>query len=410
MNNDNTRFIPLKTLSEQLISQLEERNFATGTIHTIEIELGHLQDYLSAQGLSGYSPPEGEDFLEIYVRKTYAQKSLNNYKALIRRLDDLYAGREFTWRHSSCETSAPEWCLPLLNSHLENCKKNGNTDKSIIRKEITCRNFFVRLQESGCRKPSDINAEKVYAAVLAEKGKSSPPFIREMLLFLAAQDFLQEDYSTLVPKVHRGSILPTVYTKEEIQKTEAAVDTSGPKGKRDFAILLLTTRLGIRAGDIAGLLLSSIDFDNNELRFIQEKTGIPIALALAPEVKTALADYIDHGRPDGKTNHVFLSVKNPYNPIDRTLVHVITTQYLKAAGIDYKGKKHGPHSFRSSLATAMVNNGMSYDAARKILGHASPESIKHYAALDIESLRKCAVNVPAATGIFEKYLSGKERL
>ena len=57
----------------------------------------------------------------------------------------------------------------------------------------------------------------------------------------------------------------------------------------------------------------------------------------------------------------------------------------------------------------MINNGMPYNAVRKVLGHKDPESIKHYAALDIESLRRCAIEVPKKKGIFADLLSGKER-
>ena len=410
MGNNKTKIIPLDTLKPKLIDQLRERRFAESTIHCIEIEIGHLQDYLSANQLYGYSPEIGSVFLKKFNEDgEYSEKSYANYLALIRRLDDLCCGRDFTGRHSSKLSTEPEWCSIALSAYLENCKANGNVEKSIIRKEVAGRQFFIRLAENGCCCMEDISAEKIQAATLAETAESAHCFVREMLSVLASKGLLKADYSTLVPRIHRSIKLPTTYSKDELEKVENAANTETGIGKRDAAIILLSTRLGIRAGDIAGMRFEHIDFEGDRLRFVQGKTKNPIELVLLPEIKSALVDYIENGRPESNSDYVFLSVKNPHRVIDRTLVHHITTQHLDKVGVEYTGKKHGPHSFRSSLVTAMVNNGMTYDAARKVLGHEDPESIKRYAALDIESLRKCAIDIPDVKGIFADLLSGKER-
>lgn len=409
-NNNNTKLIPLDTLKQQLINQLRERRFAESTIHCIEIELGHLQEYLSAHQLYGYSPDIGRAFLEAFFDDgTYSEKSRANYNSLFKRIDDLYYGRDFVWRHSEKTSMAPEWRLEALTRHLENCKENGNCNKSIIRKEIACRKFFIRLDDTGCRCMADIGPEKVQAATLSEDSESAHAFVREMFRFLSGDGILDADYSTLIPKIHRGIKLPATYSKDELESVENSIDTDTAIGKRDYAIILLSTRLGIRAGDIAGMTFDDIDLANDRLCFIRQKTNTPIELVLLPEIKDALVDYIENGRPESLSRYVFLSVRNPHRVIDVTLVHHITTQCLDNAGIDYCGRKHGPHSFRASLATAMVNNGMPYGVTRKALGHKDPESIKHYAALDIENLRKCAIDVPKPGGIFARCLSGKER-
>lgn len=408
-HNKKTKLIPLNTLRMQLINQLRERNYAESTIHCIEVEAECLQDYLFTYQLNGYSPQLGNAFLKDFIEnKEYAKKTLANYISLIRRLDDLYLNRPFLWRHSSKKSEIPEWGAIALSKHLEKCKENGNTEKSIIRKETACRKFFIRLHNSGCRYLTDVTSEKVQLAILAENNDSAFGFVREMLCFFAKEGLLIADYSTLIPKVHRKIKVPSTYEKVEVEKAEKSIDTTTAIGKRDYAILLLSTRLGLRAGDIAGICFSHIDFDRNRLCFIQEKTKHPIELELPLKVREALCEYIENGRPMSTSDFVFLSFKNPYRVIDRTLVHHITTQCLDRAGINYTGKKHGPHSFRSSLATAMVNNGMSYDMTRKALGHADPESIKHYASLDIENLRNCTIEVPEPNGCFKKLLSGKE--
>lgn len=132
--------------------------------------------------------------------------------------------------------------------------------------------------------------------------------------------------------------LPSTFEKDELKSVEEAVDTSTAIGKRDYAIILLSTRLGLRAGDIAGMTFDSIDFERESLGFLQDKTKNPIELVLLPEVRDALKDYIENGRPESSSGYVFLSVKNPHRVIDRTLVHHITTQFLDKAGVDYTGK------------------------------------------------------------------------
>ena len=131
---------------------------------------------------------------------------------------------------------------------------------------------------------------------------------------------------------------------------------------------------------------------------------------LVPDVKEALEDYIDNSRPDSDDEHIFLSYRAPYNPIDTSTIYSIIAKGFNDAGINTEGKKHGGHSLRASLATDMVNTGQSYEQTRKILGHRSPEVIKHYAKLDIERLRLCALEARPPAGFFERFLNGEEVL
>ena len=79
------------------------------------------------------------------------------------------------------------------------------------------------------------------------------------------------------------------------------------------------------------------------------------------------------------------------------------------ASVDTAGKHHGPHSLRASMATSMVNDSVPYDAVRKALGHSDPNAIKHYAKNDLENLRRCALDVPAASGILLDFLGREAR-
>ena len=119
-----------------------------------------------------------------------------------------------------------------------------------------------------------------------------------------------------------------------------------------------------------------------------------------------MEDYIHHSRPASSESRIFLRSSAPYTPITTSVIRFAVTKYFKKAGVDTTGKKHGPHVFRSSLASSMVNDGHSYESIRAILGHTDPDAVKHYAKLDIEKLRTCALPVPPTSGSFLRFLKG----
>ena len=162
----------------------------------------------------------------------------------------------------------------------------------------------------------------------------------------------------------------------------------------------------MRSGDIVKLSLGELDFEHNKIDFIQQKTGDVLHLPMLPVVKKALVNYIKYARPKAVGNTVFLRNNAPFQEITTSVLRFETTRYFKMAGIDISGKKHGPHTFRSSLASSMVNDDIPYDAVKKILGHNDPNAIKHYVKLDIEKLRKFAIEVPKPSGSFKIFLDG----
>ncbi|MDR7001040.1 site-specific recombinase XerD [Neobacillus niacini] len=231
--------------------------------------------------------------------------------------------------------------------------------------------------------------------------------IRMFLKYLYKESIVGYDYSTIVPHYTRPFIIPTTYSEDEILKVENAIDRSSKIGISDYAMLLLATRLGMRSGDIAGLAFDEIDFEGNSIHLVQEKTLQMLELPLLPEIKDAIMNYIENARPTVNDEYrIFLRQNAPYQGITTSAIRFATTKYFRKAGIDISDKKHGLHTFRSSLASSMVNDQVPYDVVRKVLGHTDPNAIKHYAKVDIERLREYAIAVPAPSGVFEAFLKG----
>lgn len=220
--------------------------------------------------------------------------------------------------------------------------------------------------------------------------------VRIFLKYLFESGFTEDDLSKELEglKCHRGEKLPSFYTGDEVIRLEKAVDRSGVKGKRDYAMILLASRLGLRASDITRLQFASLDWDNSIIILKQYKTKREITLPLLSHVGDAIIDYIRNSRPDSDSKNLFLSLVHPYRPISVPTLCTIVSNYVYAAGISPKGRHHGTHCLRHSLASNLLKSGTSLPVISEVLGHGSTNSTMYYLGVDIKSLLECSLKVP----------------
>lgn len=286
----------------------------------------------------------------------------------------------------------------LLEAYADHCRRNGLREGSVQLYWKLALRFLKGLEDAGVTGAADIGPHEVSCACLALKSNYYLSAIHTFLRFLTEEGYTQRDYSCIVPLFKRPQPMPPVYSEAEIRRIEAAVDRQGPHGKRDYAALLLATRLGIRGGDIATLTFEELDFKRNTICLTQQKTATPLSLPMLPEIKAALLDYLEHERASSDSEYVFLSLKPPFSHISVHLLGKLTSTAIRSAGIVPGGRKCGPHAFRASLASSMVNDDVPYEVVRNTLGHTDVNAIKSYAKLDVERLRVYALAVPRATG------------
>lgn len=162
--------------------------------------------------------------------------------------------------------------------------------------------------------------------------------VRRFLKYLYQKNYIEENLSVVFEKIktNKSVKLPSYYTKEEIKRIENSVDRSGRVGKRNYAVILLASRLGIRASDIANLKLSNIDWDNNQIRFTQIKTKRHISLPLLAEVGNAIVDYVLHGRPETNIRNVFLTFRRPYAPLAYSAITTIVDKSFLSKSLHKK--------------------------------------------------------------------------
>jgi site-specific recombinase XerD len=220
--------------------------------------------------------------------------------------------------------------------------------------------------------------------------------LRIFLGYLHETGLTEDDFSLELKhlKSIRGSKLPSVYTPEEIGKLENGVQRGSVVGKRNYAILLLATRLGLRSSDIVNLEFSNIDWDNNIIRLVQVKTSRPIDLPLLCDVGEAIIDYVVNGRPKTELKKVFVTATNPVRLLKAADIWAIVSRLFKEAGIDTCGKHHGGHACRHSLATSILGNNIGLPVISGILGHASTQTTQVYLGVEIGTLLKVAHVVP----------------
>ena len=400
----------ISQLSKNLLEILESKSYGPGTLINYGQALSRISVFMQRRRIAEYSESVGECFLANYMtKKNYSTQYQRFIKIVLRRLDELNNGTGYKLVKQLSRVSTPSQFEGLLEAYIKFCASIGNKENTIANKRRFCTDFLYHMAEAGCKNSCDISTAYICKAILSINNKDSFAAIRSFLRHLYENGILSKDFSRIIPKYRRSVPLPTTYSDEEIRLLERVIDRTTKTGKRNYAVVLLASRLGMRSGDIAGIVFDSIDFDRDSISFIQSKTGQPLTLPLLPQIREAIQDYIRHARPDVKNGYLFIKAKAPFEKISTSILRHMLTGYFKAAKIDISNKKHGPHTLRSSMASSMVNSDVPYDVVRKALGHAGPQAIKHYAKVDIGNLRLHAIDVPAPTGAFAEVLKGREQ-
>lgn len=221
--------------------------------------------------------------------------------------------------------------------------------------------------------------------------------------YLYDNNQLEIDYSQTIPKDKfvKQPKLPSVYSEDEVELLISSIDRSNPKGKRDYAMVLLAARLGLRASDICNITFENLLWEQSLIVLTQHKTGKRIELPLMSELGEALIDYLKYGRPVSELPFIFLRMVSPYDRLNRTTLHSIVCFYLRRAGIKYEGnRKHGPHALRHSLAGILLEKKTPIPVISEVLGHKNTESTKFYLKIDLQSLSQCALEVPPLSTLF----------
>ena len=227
-----------------------------------------------------------------------------------------------------------------------------------------------------------------------KRAKLMTTALRSFLNYLRYSGDVRLDLAAAVPVVPNWSMtsIPRAIATDQVRQLLASIDRRTAIGRRDYAILLLLARLGLRSGEVAFLKLDDIDWNVGRLS-VCGKTGLRSDLPLSEEVGQAIAAYLKHGRPQSTSRCVFLRAKAPNECFQGASgVGSIVRHSLLRAGID--APTRGTHQFRHGLATEMLRQGASLGEIGEVLGHHHPQTTKIYTKVDIKALRTLAVPWP----------------
>ena len=218
--------------------------------------------------------------------------------------------------------------------------------------------------------------------------------LRSFLQYGRYRGDIQLDLAAAVPLVANWSMssVPRAIAPDQVRRLLVRINRRTAVGQRDYAILLLLARLGLRAGEVVSLELKDIDWKNGSLS-VRGKGGRRLELPLPADVGEAIVAYIRRGRPPSNSRRVFLRARAPVQGfLGPSAVGAIVRHALLRAGVD--APTTGAHQFRHGLATEMLRHGASLGEIGEILGHRSPETTKIYIKVDLDALRTLALPWP----------------
>jgi site-specific recombinase XerD len=220
--------------------------------------------------------------------------------------------------------------------------------------------------------------------------------LRSFFRFLRWRGDIQIDLAGAVPRVAdwRLSSLPKSLPAEDIERLLRSCRQTTTTGQRDYTLLLLLARLGLRAGEAVALTLDDIDWDAAELK-VRGKGGREDRLPIPRDVGRAMATYLRHGRPrDCPTRRFFVRRRAPLVGFASSVaICTIVREALERAGI--ASPRKGAHLLRHSLATEMLRKGGSLAEIGEVLRHRSTDTTAIYAKVDLVALRALAQPWPA---------------
>jgi integrase/recombinase XerD len=214
--------------------------------------------------------------------------------------------------------------------------------------------------------------------------------LRSFLRYARYNGEVTLDLAAAVPTVANWSMstIPRAIAPEQVRQLLASIDRRTPKGRRDYAILLLLARLGVRACEVVALELDDIDWGTGQLR-VRGKGGRSTELPLPQDVGRAIAAYVRRGRPATESRRVFIRTRAPHRGFQNSIaVCTLVADALKRAGI--KAPTWGAHQFRHGLASEMLRHDASLAEIGDVLGHRHPDTTNIYAKVDLKALRSLA--------------------
>lgn len=390
----------IESLVEEATSVLQSRgDYGDRQVSYIRGTWRQFKEYCANNGFESYLPECREHFIRsLSTDSSPLKPETIKIKERALKILDLYA-KDGTWKKGvlSPKPNLTEEFAEFLiaqDNFLKTRHYSEFTRNAFRKQTFAVLNYF---QGNGVTEFSKITCENISAYVLSLMGHAKSTIhgelsrIRQILHNAYLLEYIKEEISSFVPTYSLGQPQSNVkiWKSDEIDKVLDTVDRSNPKGLRDAAYITIASELGMRSKDIADLKLSDFDWDACSISFAQSKTGKANSLPLNEKTGHAIINYL-RVRPDTDCEYLFVSMNPPYDKMKA--FNSSFNRYVKRSGVVIPvSAHHNLHSLRATVATRLLEEGVSPDVIVSFLGHSDRDSLHHYIRLDIEHLRKCAL-------------------
>lgn len=391
----------LDALASQARGYLVDKGYARSTIAHYEAAWKRLMSWCEDEGIGGYDHDVERRFIEeVVMANADATRYFRLDKSRVLLLLSIDETGEPPDREARRRFVVPAGFDAAYLAYAAELEERGL--RASTREGYPCgaRNFC---EGCGATRPEQLDARSigVFAEAVshcAPQTRSAKPCVaRDFTRFLARVGACGPEVAAAVPHIpgHKHSTVPSAYPAAEVSTMLESFPRS-LRPRRDRAMMLLASVLGMRAGDIKAPGLSDIDWRAKTVSFARRKTQVANALHMPEEVWLAVAGHVRCERPDVDGDRVFVTACAPYHATGPPHASRGTvTRAFADAGVETAGKHHGMHSLRHSAASNMLSGGTPYPTISSVLGHSSANVTKRYLSIDVESLRPLAPEVPS---------------
>jgi site-specific recombinase XerD len=377
---------------------LTQRGHTPGTIKNMLNDLGQVGQWAAAEGLDAAQLDEDRMVAFLAARRAAGHRRVPGTRAMAPLLSYL---REAGVVPAAEPVASPlgvllgryrSWLLGERGLAATTVRRYENTARRFLQEQALVDERFEPAALSG----ADVNAFllRECGRVSAGSAKGRVAELRSILRFLYLHGLTPLPLGTAVPPVggwRLATLPPPTMSAADVQRLLDCCDRSSAVGIRNFAIMMLVARLGLRSIEVARLQLRDVDWRGGEL-VVRGKGRRHDRLPLLADVGEALVAYLSRGRDPDRARHLFLTCRAPRGPIRADLVGDVVERACARAGLP----RVGPHRLRHALAGELLRRGAGLVAISQVLRHQDLATTALYAKVDLDALRQVAQPWPGA--------------
>lgn len=377
--------VPLEQKADKLFQYIEQHGFEKKAI----LNMHRTYSLVSSRG-----GPRGIEKYNVLLSEHPKDKNFLARWLLYDYYDMLPSGKSI---NASNYADLSPYYRNMVDNGMRAGQKTGIRDLTISVEASVTTNFLHYLQGLNVNDFSHLTEKQVRDYTRC--GTCGPMILYRVSVFLRRYASVYDDASvaSVLHFFPKEKLIRKVYqalTSEERKALEQfLLSKDCPLCKRDKAVVILMLYLGMRSNDVGNLCLGDIDWEHNQIRFLQGKTLGEMTLPLRPVVGNALYDYITGERPECGEDRLFVSHRPHAGTYGKCSINGITNRAYALAGVRKGNVRKGTHLLRHSFADEMINQGNDITMVTKTLGHLNPNTTLGYLSSNIEQLRACALSI-----------------